>query len=52
MLQNSASGERDSQCFLTEGLNPLKPNGNYLYHRLLQSITLYFVYMDLVRLLV
>jgi hypothetical protein len=26
-------------------LNPLKPSGNYIYHRLLQSITLYFVYL-------
>jgi hypothetical protein len=33
-------------------INPLKPSGNYIYHRLLQSVTLHFVYMDLVQFLV
>jgi hypothetical protein len=27
-------------------INPLKPSGKYICHRLLQSITLHFVYMD------
>jgi hypothetical protein len=27
-------------------INPLKPRGNYIYHRLLQSLTLHFVCMD------
>jgi hypothetical protein len=31
--------------------SPLKPSGNYTYHRLLQSVTLHFMYMDLVRFL-
>jgi hypothetical protein len=31
--------------------NPLKPSGNYVYHRLLQSVTLHFVFMNLVRFL-
>jgi len=33
-------------------LNPLKPSGNYINHRLLHSVTLHFVFMDLVRFLV
>jgi hypothetical protein len=29
--------------------NPLKPSGNDIYHRLLQSITLHFEFTNLVR---
>jgi hypothetical protein len=28
--------------------NPLKPNGNYIFHLLQQSVTLYFVFMGFV----
>jgi hypothetical protein len=28
--------------------NPLKPTGNYVYHLLYQSVTVHFVFMDLV----
>jgi hypothetical protein len=30
-------------------VNPLKPSGNYIYHRFLQSVILHIVLMDLVR---
>jgi hypothetical protein len=42
----------EHNCKTNGSLKPLKPSGNYIYHRLLQLVTLYFVYMDLVRLLV
>jgi hypothetical protein len=29
--------------------NPLKPSGNYIYHRFLQSVTLHVAFTDLVR---
>jgi hypothetical protein len=30
-------------------VNPLKPSGKYIYHRVLRSVTLHVVFMDLVR---
>jgi hypothetical protein len=29
-------------------INPLKPNGNYMYHLLQQSVTLHFVFMGFI----
>jgi hypothetical protein len=30
-------------------INPLKTSGNYIYHRLLESVIIRFVFMDLLR---
>jgi hypothetical protein len=50
--QNADHSTATFEAFLARSfINPLKPSGNYIYHRLLQSVTLHVVFMDLVRFL-